>query len=99
MDIASPESDTLILALVVLGVVAVVLAVALFRRTRDIQRVRDLGDRLHAVAPSGHLAARLAPHAHEGDASELAEGVDRLIERLQAESSAREERESVYRRL
>jgi diguanylate cyclase (GGDEF)-like protein/PAS domain S-box-containing protein len=89
----------LIIALVVLGVVAIVLAVALFRRTRDIQRVRDLGDRLQAVATSGDLAERLAPHAHEGDASELAEGVDRLIERLQAESSAREERESVYRRL
>ena len=47
------------------------------------------------MADSGDLAERLTPHAGQGSATEIADGVDRLIERLQDESSARDERESV----
>jgi PAS domain S-box-containing protein len=96
---ASPETNTLMLALILLGAVAAVLAVALIQRAREIGRVRELGERLQAVADTGDLAERLSPHAGEGSAGELAGGVDRLIERLQVESTARVERESVYRRL
>jgi diguanylate cyclase (GGDEF)-like protein/PAS domain S-box-containing protein len=96
---ASPEIDTVMLALILLGAVAAVLAVALIRRAREISQVREIGERLQAVADTGDLAERLAPHAGEGSAGELAVGVDRLIERLQVESTARVERESVYRRL
>ena len=98
-DMASPESHTLMLALILLGALAAVLAAALFQRSREIRRMRDLGERLQAVASSGDLGERLQPHAGEGQAGNIAAGVDRLIERLQAESSAREEREAVYRRL
>ena len=96
---ASPETNTVMLALILLGAVAAVLAVALIGRAREIGRVRELGERLQAVADTGDLAERLSPHAGEGSAGELAGGVDRLIERLQVESTARVERESVYRRL
>jgi len=98
-DMASPENHTLMFALILLGAVAVVLAVALLQRLSEIRRLRELGERVQAVADSGDLAERLAPHADAGSAREIAGGVDRLIERLQDESSAREERESVYRRL
>ena len=93
-DMASPENDTVMFALILLGAVAVVLAVALLQRSREIHRLRELGERVQAVADSGDLAERLTPHAGEGSAGEIAGGVDRLIERLQVESSAREERES-----
>jgi diguanylate cyclase (GGDEF)-like protein/PAS domain S-box-containing protein len=96
---ASPEIDTVMLALILLGAVAAVLAVALIRRAREIGQVKELGERLQAVADTGDLAERLAPHAGQGSAGELAGGVDRLIERLQVETTARVERESVYRRL
>ena len=96
---ASPENDTVMFALILLGAVAAGLAVALLQRAREIQRLRELGERVQAVADSGDLAERLTPHAGEGSAGEIAGGVDRLIERLQVESSAREERESIYRRL
>ncbi|HET7203983.1 MAG TPA: EAL domain-containing protein [Steroidobacteraceae bacterium] len=87
------------LASILLGVVAVVLAVALLRRSREMQRMHDLAERLQAVTTSGDLGERLGPHAGEGGAGEIAQGVDRLMERLQAESTAREERETVYRRM
>jgi diguanylate cyclase (GGDEF)-like protein/PAS domain S-box-containing protein len=96
---ASPETNTVMLALILLGAVAAVLAVALFRRAREISRMRQLGARLQAVTDTGDLAERLAPDAGEGSVGELAGGVDRLIERLQVESTARVEREAVYRRL
>ena len=89
----------LIVALVVLAVLAAVLAVLLARRHREVESVRDVGERLAAVAVSGDLAERLAPHAGEGPAVELAESADRLINRLQQESATRVEREQVYRRL
>jgi PAS domain-containing protein len=96
---ASPENDTVMFALILLGAITVMLAVALLQRLREIHRLRELGERVQAVAESGDLAERLTPHAGEGSAGEIAGGVDRLIERLQVESSTREERESVYRRL
>jgi diguanylate cyclase (GGDEF)-like protein/PAS domain S-box-containing protein len=87
------------LALILLGAVAAILAVALLRRAREIRRLRELGERVQAVAKSGDLGERLAPDAGEGSAGEIAEGVDRLIERLQFQSAAREERETLYRRM
>ena len=48
---------------------------------------------------TGDLAERLAPQAAEGSAGEIAQGVDRLIERLQAESTAHTERAAIYRKL
>jgi diguanylate cyclase (GGDEF)-like protein/PAS domain S-box-containing protein len=86
------------LASIVLGAIVVVLAGMLFRRNREMQRVRELGERLQAVAATGDLGERLSPQA-DGSASEIAGSVDRLIERLQAESTARDERESIYRKL
>ena len=96
---AVPESESLMLAWILLGVLVAALAVLLLRRKREMHRLRDLTERLDAVTQSGDLAERLAPHAGEGGAGELAQGVDRLIERLQVESTSREERESVYRRM
>ncbi|MGI9246299.1 MAG: EAL domain-containing protein [Steroidobacteraceae bacterium] len=93
-----PETDILMLASILLGAVAVVLAVALVRRSRELARLRDLGERLQAVTAGGELEP-LAPLAGGGSAAEIAEGVDRLIERLQAESVTRTEREQVYRRM
>ncbi len=87
------------LALILLGAVAVALAVALVQRAREVRRLRELGERVQAVAQSGDLAERLTPHAAAGSATDIAEGVDRLIERLQEQSAARDERESIYRRL
>jgi diguanylate cyclase (GGDEF)-like protein/PAS domain S-box-containing protein len=96
---AGPENDTLMLALILLGAVAVVLAAALFRRGRELQRLNELGERLAAIQHSGDLAERLAPHVGEGSAGDVATSVDRLIERLQGETLARDERETVYRRM
>ncbi|MDH5175681.1 MAG: EAL domain-containing protein [Gammaproteobacteria bacterium] len=89
----------LTLALILMGAVAAMLAMALLQRAREMRRLRDLGERVQAVAKSGDLGERLAPDAGEGSAGEIAEGVDRLIERLQFQSVAREEREAIYRRM
>ena len=56
---ASPENDTVMFALILLGAVAAMLAVALLQRLREIHRLRELGERVQAVADSGDLAARL----------------------------------------
>ena len=53
-------------ALILLGAVAVVLAVALLQRAREVRRLRELGERVQAVADSGDLAERLTPHAGAG---------------------------------
>jgi diguanylate cyclase (GGDEF)-like protein/PAS domain S-box-containing protein len=99
-DMAVPETDLLLtFATILLGAVAAALAIALARRSREAARLRDLTERLQAVAQSGDLAERLAPHAGDGSTAEIAEGVDRLIERLQRESASRQQREDVYRRL
>lgn len=96
---AGPESESLMFALILLGAVTASLAAALVWRAREMRRLRDLGERLQAVATSGDLGERLEPHAGEGRAGEIAAGIDRLIERLQVETSSRVEREAVYRRL
>jgi diguanylate cyclase (GGDEF)-like protein/PAS domain S-box-containing protein len=86
-------------AWILLGVLALVTAGILLRRQREARRLGELAERLEAVARTGDLAERLAPHAGEGPPAEIAQGVDRLIERLQVESTSREEREAVYRRM
>ena len=46
-DMASPDNDMLIAALVVVGLLAVGLAVMLVWRTREVRSVREIGERLH----------------------------------------------------
>jgi diguanylate cyclase (GGDEF)-like protein/PAS domain S-box-containing protein len=87
------------LATIALGALAATLAALLYSRNRELARVRAVGERLEAVARTGDLTERLAPHAEEGSATDFAQSIDRLIERAQAESSTRVEREGVYRRL
>jgi len=96
---ASPDNDMLIAALAAFGLLALVLGVLLVRRSRELRDVRELGARFAAVAQTGDLAERLAPHAGEGSAADLADSADRLITRLRQETSHRAERETVYRRL
>jgi diguanylate cyclase (GGDEF)-like protein/PAS domain S-box-containing protein len=96
---AGPDNDMVIAALVALAILAVLLAVLLARRTREVREVREIGERLAAVAQTGELGERLAPHATPGSAGELAENADRLIARLQQETSTRAEREFVLRKL
>ncbi len=96
---AGPDNDMVIAALVAFAILAVLLAVLLARRTREVREVREIGERLAAVAQTGEVGERLAPHATPGSAGELAENADRLIARLQQESSTRAEREFVLRKL
>jgi hypothetical protein len=96
---ASPENSLLIVALAVLGPLAVLLAILLYRRQREARNIRDIGDRLAAVAATGDLAERLSPHAAGSGAEDFAENADRLLERLQKDSTTHAEREQVYRRL
>ncbi len=96
---AGPDNDMVIAALVAFAILAVLLAVLLARRTREVREVREIGERLAAVAQSGEIGERLAPHATPGSAGELAENADRLIARLQQETSTRAEREFVLRKL
>ena len=96
---ASPDNNLLIAVLVGLGALAVLLAVLLYRRHREARQVRDIGERLAAVAATGDLAERLAPHAVGNSAGDFAENADRLLARLQQETVTRTERELIYRRL
>jgi len=96
---AGPDNDMVIAALVGLGMLAVLLAVLLVRRSREVREVRELGARFAAVAQTGDLAERLAPHVGDGSVGDIAENADRLLARLQKETSTRAEREFVYRRL
>lgn len=96
---AGPDTQLVSFALAALALVAVVLVVLLVRRSRELRAVRELGERFVAVAQTGDLAERLAPHASAGAAGDLAESADRLIARLQRETSTLSERESVFRRL
>jgi diguanylate cyclase (GGDEF)-like protein/PAS domain S-box-containing protein len=86
-------------AVITLGVLVVLLAVLLYRRNGEVRRIREMGERLAVVADTGEYSERLAPEAAGGSPGELAENVDRLLERLQVESSSWDARESVYRRL
>jgi diguanylate cyclase (GGDEF)-like protein/PAS domain S-box-containing protein len=96
---AGPDNPLVMVALVALGLLAVVLAFLLVRRSRELHAVRELGERFVAVAQTGDLAERLTPHAAAGAAGELAESADRLIARLQKETSTRADRETAFRRL
>jgi diguanylate cyclase (GGDEF)-like protein/PAS domain S-box-containing protein len=87
------------LATIALGALAAFLAALLYRRSRELNGVRAVTDRLEAVARTGDFTERLAPHAGEGSAGEVATSIDKLIERVQGDTSALAERESVYRRL
>jgi len=87
------------LATIALGALAAILAALLYRRSRELDGVRAVTDRLDAVSRTGDLTERLAPHAGEGSAGEVATSIDKLIERVQGDTSALAERESVYRRL
>jgi len=95
----SPDNDLLITALIVLGLLSVLLSVLLYRRQREARHLREIGERLSAVAATQDLGERLAPLAAEGSAGEFAQSADRLLERLQREHSTRTERETIYRRL
>ncbi len=86
-------------AVIALGVLVAVLAVLLYRRNGEVRRVRDLGERLAAVARSGEYSERLSDEATDRSASLLAANIDLLMEKLQAGNSAWGEREGVYRRL
>ncbi|RPI16599.1 MAG: EAL domain-containing protein [Lysobacterales bacterium] len=86
-------------ALVALGLLVVLLGVLLAKRTREVRDVRDLAERLTAVAQTGDVGERLSEHSTSGSAGELAMGADRLIARLRHETEARVEREALYRRL
>ena len=86
-------------ATIALGALAAVLAVLLYRRSRELGSVQDVAERLEAVALTGDLTERLTPHASEGRAVEMAASIDKLIERVQGDTSALAEREQVYRRL
>jgi diguanylate cyclase (GGDEF)-like protein/PAS domain S-box-containing protein len=96
---AGLDQNLLIAVLVGLCSLAVLLAVLLFRRHREARQVRDIGERLAAVAATGDVAERLAPHAVRGSAGDLADNADRLLARLQHETETRSERELIYRRL
>jgi len=96
---ASPDNNLLIAVLVALGLTAALLAVLLYRRHREARQVRDIGERMAAVAATGELGERLAPHAVGDSAGDFAENADRLLARLQQETVTRTERELVYRRL
>ena len=87
------------LATIVLGALAAILAALLYGRSRELARVREIGERLAAVARTGDLTERLAPHAAAGGAVDFAESVDKLLERVREETTAHAERENVYRRL
>ncbi len=87
------------LATIALAALAVLLGALLYRRSRELDGVRAVTNRLDVVARTGDLTERLAPHAGEGSAVEVAASIDRLIERVHSDSSALAERETVYRRL
>ena len=96
---ASPENDLLIVALLALGLVAAFLAALLYRRHQESRHVREIGERLAAVATTGDVGERLAPHAAGGSAGDFAQNADLLLARLQREDAKRAEREHIYRRL
>jgi diguanylate cyclase (GGDEF)-like protein/PAS domain S-box-containing protein len=98
-DMAVPESNFLMLATIVLGALAAGLGFLLLQRRREARRLRELAERVDAVATAGDLGERVQPHTGNGSPAGIAAGIDRLIERLHSESEARAEREAVYRRL
>jgi diguanylate cyclase (GGDEF)-like protein/PAS domain S-box-containing protein len=89
----------LTVALIAVGLLAALLAVLLAARVREIVKVRELGERLEAVAAAGEYSEPLAPDAAGGVAADVARSAERLVARLQGETTARAEREALYRRL
>jgi diguanylate cyclase (GGDEF)-like protein/PAS domain S-box-containing protein len=89
----------LTVALVAVGLLAALLAVLLVVRLRELDRVRELGERLAAVAAAGEFSEPLAPESAGGLAAEVAQNAERLVARLRGETAARAEREALYRRL
>jgi diguanylate cyclase (GGDEF)-like protein/PAS domain S-box-containing protein len=89
----------LTVALIAVGLLAALLAVLLAVRVREIVKVRELGERLEAVAAAGEFSEPLAPDAGGGLAAEVAQSAERLVVRLRGETAARAEREALYRRL
>jgi len=89
----------LTVALIAVGLLAALLAVLLAARVREIVKVRELGERLEAVAAAGEYSEPLAPDAAGGLAADVARSAERLVARLQGETAARAEREALYRRL
>jgi hypothetical protein len=63
---ASPDYRLLIAALAVLGGVVLWLGLLLYRRVREAAGLRDVGERMAALAATGDVAERLTPHATEG---------------------------------
>jgi diguanylate cyclase (GGDEF)-like protein/PAS domain S-box-containing protein len=95
----SPGNDTLIFAVIALGAVVALLAFLLHRRTRELAGLRELGERVEAVAASGELGERLTPMAADGGAVRLATQLDRLIEHTDLRLRTAAEREKLYVRL
>jgi len=89
----------LTVALIAVGLVAALLAVLLAMRVREIGKVRQLGERLEAVAAAGEYSESLVPDAGGGPAAEVAQSAERLVARLRGEKEAQVERGALYRRL
>ena len=89
----------LTVALIAVGLLAALLALLLAGRVREIRKVRDLGERLEAVAQAGEFAVPLASEAGDGAAGEVAQSAERLVARLRSESAVQAERGALYRRL
>ena len=96
---ASPYNDMLIAVLVGLGALVVLLGAVLYWRNRQLQDLRQVGDRVAIAARDGDLDMRFGTDAAGEDATELAQNVDRMMERLQREQETHSDREAVLRRL
>jgi len=89
----------LTVALIAVGLLAALLALLLAGRVREIRQVRDLGERLEAVAVAGEFSVPLAAEVDDGPAAEVAQSAERLVARLRGETEAQAERGALYRRL
>ena len=96
---ASPYNDMLIAVLVGLGALVALLGAVLYWRNRQLQELRQVGERVAVAARDGDLDIRFGPDATGEDATELALNVDRMMERLQREHATRSDREAVLKRL
>ena len=89
----------LTVALIAVGLLAALLALLLAGRVREIRQVRDLGERLEAVAAAGEFSVPLSAEVDAGPAAEVAQSAERLVARLRGETEAQAERGALYRRL
>jgi diguanylate cyclase (GGDEF)-like protein/PAS domain S-box-containing protein len=88
----------LTVALVAVGLLAALLAALLAVRVRELGKVRELGERIEAVAAAGEYSESLVPEDAGGPATEVAQSAERLVARLRGETAVRVEREALYRR-